>query len=59
MKRILLTYTLAFILLPVYGGEGGSSPAVKYLFRMIFIKYGSPHRIAETITSSNNPMIKE
>ena len=21
MKRILLTYTLAFILLPVYGGE--------------------------------------
>ena len=29
MKRILLTYTLAFILLPVYGGEGGSSPAEK------------------------------
>ena len=29
MKRILLTYTLAFILLPVYGGEGGASPAEK------------------------------
>lgn len=32
MKRILLTYTLAFILLPVYGGEGGSSPLRRKVF---------------------------
>lgn len=31
MKRILLTYTLAFALLPVYAGEGGSPPADKSL----------------------------
>lgn len=31
MKRILLTYTLAFALLPVYAGEGGSPPTNKNL----------------------------
>ena len=31
MKSILLTYTLAFALLPVYAGEGGSPPADKSL----------------------------
>ena len=35
MKRILLTYTLAFILLPVYGGEGGSSPAEKIMLILL------------------------
>ena len=39
MKRILLTYTLAFILLPVYGGEGGSSPAEK---KSLLIDYVDP-----------------
>ena len=37
MKRILLTYTLAFILLPVYGGEGGSSPAEKKSFLIDYV----------------------
>ena len=41
MKRILLTYTLAFILLPVYGGEGGSSPAEK---KSLLIDYVSENK---------------
>ena len=32
MRRILLIYTLAFALLPVYAGEGGSPPAKKRIF---------------------------
>ena len=51
MKRILLTYTLAFILLPVYGGEGGSSPAEKKSF---LIDYVDPF-IGTTNFGTTNP----
>ena len=34
MKRILLTYTLAFALLPVYAGEGEAPPLIR-VFRLI------------------------
>ena len=51
MKRILLTYTLAFILLPVYGGEGGSSPAEK---KSLLIDYVDPF-IGTTNFGTTNP----
>ena len=51
MKRILLTYTLAFILLPVYGGEGGSSPAEKKSF---LIDYVDPF-VGTTNFGTTNP----
>ena len=51
MKRILLTYTLAFILLPVYGGEGGSSLAEKKSF---LIDYVDPF-IGTTNFGTTNP----
>ena len=51
MKRILLTYTLAFILLPVYGGEGGSFPAEK---KSLLIDYVDPF-IGTTNFGTTNP----
>ena len=51
MKRILLTYTLAFLLLPVYGGEGGSSPAEK---KSLLIDYVDPF-IGTTNFGTTNP----
>ena len=50
MRRILLIYTLAFALLPVYAGEGGSPPAKKNLL----IDYVDPF-IGTTNFGTTNP----
>ena len=50
MKRIILTYTLAFSLLAAYAGEGGSPPAKKNLL----IDYVDPF-IGTTNFGTTNP----
>ena len=41
MKRIILTYTLAFSLLSAYAGEGGSPP-LKNTDKSLLIDYVDP-----------------
>ena len=53
MKRIILTYTLAFSLLSAYAGEGGSPP-LKNTDRSLLIDYVDPF-IGTTNFGTTNP----
>ena len=53
MKRIILTYTLAFSLLSAYAGEGGSPP-LKNTDKSLLIDYVDPF-IGTTNFGTTNP----